>query len=593
MKSLLFVLAALLSMTLVTPAQAAAPSKALAKLFADERAFVWREDPLTATADGVRDYDDRLPSVTPAAQLRRLKADEQFLRRLKGIRRARLKPQEQVSYDLFEFMVSQRIALARHKEWRIPFNSDSGFFADLLQLHSLVEPQTVKQYEDYIARLNDVPRYFDENIANLRQGMRDGFTLPSAILDGVSRVVDSAQYSEPEKTPFWEPFAKFPENVPPSERARLAAAGKAALKNAVIPSYAKFKRFFDTEYRPAARTTIGASALPGGRAYYADLVRYFTTLPDATADAIHRKGLAEVARIRGEMEAIMREVKYRGDFADFLTFLRTDGQFYAKTPDALLREAAFIAKEIDGKLPDYFGKLPRMPYGVKPVPEAIAPNYTAGRYNPGPMGAAGEYWVNTYALETRPLYVLPSLTLHEAVPGHHLQGAIARELPGVPAFRLNFYPHSFGEGWALYAEKLGEEMGVYHTPYQRFGRLTYEMWRACRLVVDTGMHAMDWTRERALAYLADNTALSKHEIRTEVDRYISWPAQALAYKIGELKILELRARAKAALGEKFDLRSFHDAILESGGVTLPVLERRIGSYIASARRGERVAARRQ
>lgn len=588
MKSMLAAILIGSTMTLAaTPALAAPPSKALAKLFADERAFVYREDPLSATSEGVRIYDDRLPSVTPAAQARRLKADEQFLKRLGAIKRARLKPQEQVSYDLFAFMVGQRAALARHKEWRIPFNSDSGFFADLLQLHSLVDPQTVKQYEDYIARLNDVPRYFDENIANLRTGMRDGFTLPSAILEGVGRVVDSAQFKEAEQTPFWKPFAAFPESVPESARARLAAAGKAAIAKSVMPSYAAFKTFFDAEYRPAARKTIGATALPGGRAYYADLVRYFTTLPDATAEGIHKIGLAEVARIRAEMEAIVREVKFRGDFADFVAFLRSDAQFYPKTPGELLREASFIAKEIDGKLPAYFAKLPRMPYTVKPVPDAIAANYTAGRYNPGPMGAAGEYWVNTFALETRPLYVLPALTLHEAVPGHHLQGSIARELGAVPAFRLNFYPHSFGEGWALYAEKLGEEMGVYHTPYQRFGRLTYEMWRACRLVVDTGMHAMDWTRDQSLAYLAQNTALSKHEIRTEVDRYISWPGQALAYKIGELKIIELRQRAKAALGEKFDLRAFHDAILESGGVTLPVLERRIDAYIAGLKRAGR------
>jgi uncharacterized protein (DUF885 family) len=574
-----------LSMTLAAfPAVAQSASKALTKLFDDERAFIWREDPLTATADGVRRYDDRLPSVTQAAQARRLKADEQFLRRLRAIKRAKLSQQQQVSYDLFAFMVTQRVTLARHKEWRAPFNSDSGFFADLLQLHSLVDPRTTKQYDDYIARLNDVPRYFDENIANLRQGMSDGFTLPSAILEGVARVVDGAQYSDPETMPFWKPFATFPDGVPERDRARLAAAGKVALTKAVISAYARFKSFFDAQYRPAARKTIGATALPGGRAYYADLVRYFTTLPDATAEGIHRTGLAEVKRIRAEMEAIVREVKYRGDFADFIAFLRADAQFYPKTPDELMREASFIAKEIDGKLPEYFGKLPRMPYGVKPVPEAIAPNYTAGRYNPGPMGAAGEYWVNTYALETRPLYVLPALTLHEAVPGHHLQGSIARELGAVPAFRLNFYPHSFGEGWALYAEKLGEEMGVYHTPYQRFGRLTYEMWRACRLVVDTGMHAMDWSRDRALEYLTTNTALSKHEIRTEVDRYISWPGQALAYKTGELKIWELRARAKAALGERFDLRAFHDAVLENGGVTLPVLERRIDAYMARTRR---------
>ena len=557
----------------------------LAQLFTDERAFAWREDPLTATNEGVRTYDDRLPSVTPEAQARRLVADEEFLRRLHGIERATLSAQEQISYDIFEFMVASRIRLAQYREWRLPFNSDSGFFTELLQLDSLHAPQTTKHYEDYIARLNDVPRYFDENVANARTGIRDGFTLPAAVLDGVSSIVAAAQYKVPEDSPFWKPFASFPDRVPKSDRAWLSEAGWAALTTAVIPAYAALQRFVADEYRPAARGTIGASALPDGRAYYDDLVRYFTTLPDATPENVHRVGVAEVARIRAEMEAIVREVKFDGSFAEFLAFLRTDRRFYAKTADALLREAAWICKEIDGKLPRYFGRLPRTPYGVKPVPEALASNYTSGRYNPGPLGAAGEYWVNTHALETRALYALPALTLHEAVPGHHLQIALARELTDLPRFRWNFYPHAFGEGWALYTEKLGEEMDIYRTPYTRFGRLAYEMWRACRLVVDTGMHSMDWTREQALDYLASNTALSKHEVRTEVDRYISWPGQALAYKIGELQIVAMRKRAEAALGERFDLRTFHDAILENGGVTLPILARQIDTYVERASAG--------
>ena len=557
---------------------------ALAQLFADERAFAWREDPLAATSEGVRAYDDRLPSVTPEAQTRRQAADDDFLRRLHGIDRAGLSAEDQVSYDLFEFMVAGRVTLAQYREWRLPFNSDSGFFAELLQLDALADPQTTKQFEDYIARLNAVPRYFDEHIANARTGIRDGFTLPAAVLDGVSSIVAAAQCKTPEDSPLWQPFAIFPDRVPESDRARLSEAGKAALAAAVIPAYAAFQRFFEEEYRRAARGTIGASALPNGRAYYDDLVRYFTTLPDATPESVHRTGAAEVARIRAEMEAIVREVKFDGSFAAFLAFLRTDPRFYAKTAEALLREAAWICKEIEGKLPRHFGKLPRTPYGVKAVPDALAPNYTSGRYNPGPIGAAGEYWVNTHALETRALYALPALTLHEAVPGHHLQIALARELTDLPGFRRNFYPHAFGEGWALYTEKLGEEMGVYHTPYQRFGRLAYEMWRACRLVIDTGIHAMEWTREQALEYLASNTALSKHEVRTEIDRYISWPGQALAYKIGELEIVALRNRAEAALGERFDLRAFHDAILENGGVTLPVLARQIDAYVERASR---------
>jgi len=557
---------------------------ALRQLFDDERAFTWREDPLAATYDGIHDYDDRLPSVTPADQQRRIEADREFLRRLRAMDRSALAPQEQVSYDLFDFMVSQRLALASHREWRVPLNSDSGFHADVLLLHELANPRSTVDYERYIARLEDLPRYFDENIANMRQGLRDGFTLPAEILPGISGVVAAEQFARPEDSPFFAPFAKFPSTVPEADRARLIAAGRAAIERDVLPAYARFQAFFEREYRAGARRSLAASDLPDGRAYYAELVRYFTTLPGATPDDVHETGLVEVARIRSEMEEIIREVGFEGSFGEFLTFLRTDPQFYARTAEQLLREAAWITREIDGRTPAFFGKLPRTPFTVKPVPEPLAPNYTAGRYNPGPLGAAGEYWVNTYALDKRPLYVLPALTLHEAVPGHHLQGALARELAGVPRFRLNFYPHAFGEGWALYSEKLGEELGVYHTPYQRFGRLTYEMWRACRLVVDTGMHWKGWSRQQALDYLAANTALSTHEVRTEVDRYIAWPGQALAYKIGELKILELRARAEAALGERFDIRAFHDALLENAGVTLPVLERHIDEFIASAGR---------
>ena len=555
------------------------PGKILAKLFADERAFSWRAEPLAASSEGLRAFDDRLASVTPAAQERKARADRRFLARLRAIPRGKLGARQQVCYDLFEFMLSARVTFSRYREWRMPLNSDSGFHSEILFMHELADPRTVADYENFIDRLRDVPRYFDENIANMREGMRDGFTLPTAVLDGVSRSIASEQYDDPEKVPLWQPFAKFPPAMPESERALLKAKGRAALVEAVIPAFARFRRFFEDEYRPAARTTIGAAAFAEGLDYYADLVRYFTTLPDATPQSVHEIGVHEVARIRAEMEAILRELDYRGDLAGFFEFLRTDPQFRPRSGDELLREAAWISKEIDGKLPSWFGKLPRMPYAVKPVPAALAPNYTTGRYNPGPLGAAGEYWVNTYAPETRLTYTLPALTLHEAVPGHHLQIALARELTDLPVFRRSFFPHAFGEGWALYCEKLGEEMGVYHTPYQRFGRLTYEIWRACRLVVDTGLHALGWTREQAQEYLAANSALSMHEVRTEVDRYIAWPGQALAYKIGELKIVELRRRAEEALGKRFDVRAFHDAVLEEGGVTLALLERRIDAHI--------------
>ncbi len=578
MKTLLVAVAA--ALLWAGPAHAQNASQALAQLFEDERAFVWREDPLTATGDGVRDYDDRLPSVTPAAYARRAAQDRTFLTRLRAIDRAQLTHQEQVSYDLFAFMVGQRVQLARYNEWRLPMNSDSGFYSEILQLHANHDPRTVRHYETYIARLNDVPRYFREHTENMRQGVREGFTLPAEIVGGVRDVIAGWAFTNVDATDWWRPFADFPDTVPAAERDRLAAAGRDAIANAVIPAFREFQAFFVNEYAPQARRTIAATRLPNGRAYYADLVRYYTTLPNATPQQVHRTGLAEVARIRREMEAIVREVGFDGSFAEFLTFLRTDPQFYPQTAEELLHRAAWITREIDAQMPEYFGRIPRMPYTVQPVPEAFAPNYTAGRYNPGPLGVAGEYWVNTYALDTRSLYNLPALTAHEAAPGHHTQGALARELEGLPHFRLNFYPHAFGEGWGLYAERLGGEMGIYHTPYERFGQLTYEMWRACRLVVDTGMHSMGWSRQRALDYLAENTALSTHEIRTEIDRYIGWPGQALAYKIGELKIVELRQRAQRALGDRFDIRAYHDAVLANGGVTLPVLEQEIDAYIA-------------
>jgi len=578
------ILAAVIAVSLSTSAYAQNASADLTRLFQDERAFVYREDPLSATNAGIRDYDDRLPSVTPEANARQLNENEAFLTRLGAINRAELSHQEQVSYDLFQFMVGERVRFARYRDWRLPFNSDSGFYSEILLLDDLHAPQTVRDYENYIARLNDVPRYFNEHIANMRQGLRDGFTLPREIIGGVSQVIGRFRFDNPESMSLYAPFNAFPAGVPEGERVRLREAGRAAIANNVIPAFDAFRIFFETEYAPRARTTIAATRLPEGRAYYGDLVRYYTTLPDATPRQIHEIGLREVARIRALMEAEMRAAGFEGTFAEFLVFLRTDPQFYATSPEQLLREAAWITREIDGQMPRFFGRIPRAPYTVAPVPEGIARNYTAGRYNGGPIGAAGEYWVNTYALETRPLYVLPSLTAHEAAPGHHTQIALARELTDLPEFRRSFYPHAFGEGWGLYAERLGEEISIYNTPYQRFGRLTYEMWRACRLVVDTGMHSMGWSRQRALDYLANNTALSTHEVRTEIDRYIGWPGQALAYKMGELRIVELRQRAERTLGEDFDIRAFHDAVLANGGVTLPVLERQIDEYIAEAQR---------
>jgi uncharacterized protein (DUF885 family) len=565
-------------------AEGTADAKAqLHSLLDDEWSARLRDDPLFATQSGVRTFDDRLPIVTPAALAARAKQDQEFARRLGEIDRKALTPADQTNYDLFAFILRHRNALAPYRAWRIPLTSDEGFHVEVMRMSVGVAMSSVRDYENYIARLRAVPAYFRQQIANLRQGMTDGFTLPAAIVPGIIQVMEGQQYKSAKESPFYEPFTRFPDTISPAEQQRLRDAGSAVIDSAVLPAYRELLTFFKTSYLRGARSSIGASDLPQGKDYYAALVRFFTNL-DVTPGQVHATGLAEVARIRGEMDAVIRNTGFQGTFAEFLQFLRTDPRFYAKTPAELLKEASFIAKQIDGLLPGYFGKLPRLTYSVQPVPAELAPNYTGGRYSPPPIGGTkgGEFWVNTYALEKRPLFSLTALALHEAVPGHHFQGSLARELEDVPPFRLDFYPHAFGEGWGLYSEKLGIEMGLYKTPYDEFGRLSYEMWRACRLVVDTGMHSMGWSRERALQYLADNTALSAQEVRTETDRYIAWPGQALAYKMGELKIVELRARARRALGERFDLRAFHDAVLDNGGVPLPLLERQIDEYIAAA-----------
>jgi uncharacterized protein (DUF885 family) len=560
-------------------------SKNLSQLFTDEQAFTWKEDPLTASYEGQRAFDDQLDSARPADFERRAGAYAKFLQRLHAIDHAQLSAEDQISYDLFEFILKYRVKFAAYKEWRAPLYSDSGFHTAVMQMHEAADTGSVTGYERYIARLRDVKRYFAENIANMRQGVKDGYTLPAAILPGVASIIDAEQFADPEDSPLYRPFKAFPHLIASTDQVRLRQAGKAAIRSAVIPAYRDFQAFFRDEYVARARKTVAASALPNGRAYYQELIRYYATY-DVTPDEVHEIGLNEVARIHADMEEMMKAAKFTGSFADFLAFLRGAPQFYAKTPMALLKDASYIAKEIDGKLPQYFGKLPRMTYRVEAVPATLAPNYTAGRYNPGPADgrAPGAYWVNTYALDRRPLYSLPALTLHEAVPGHHLQIALARELTDLPAFRRNTYISAFGEGWALYCEKLGVEMSMYKTPYEDFGRLSYEMWRACRLVVDTGMHWKGWSRAQALDYLRRNTTLSEHEVRTETDRYIAWPGQALSYKLGEIRLWALRRKVEQALGPKFDLRTFHDAVLAGGTMTLPMLERRIDAYLALARR---------
>jgi uncharacterized protein (DUF885 family) len=575
-------LVAFLAALLVATATRAAPSDELAALFSDYWATTLREDPFLATYAGVADYNRLVPAVAPADHRRRMAAAEGFAKRLDAIALDGVSETERVSAGILRFILEHELALAGFDAWRQPFLSDSGFHTAMNDAARTTPFRTRADYEDYIARLEALPAFLDQNVANMRQGLEDGFTQPREILPYVLPSFEAQVTGVAADHPLHAPFAKIPDSIPPLERARLERDGARVLQQKVIPAFERVFAFMKDEYVPRARASLGVSSAPGGEAYYAALVRYYTTLDDATPESVHDLGLKEVARIRAEMEAVMKQAGFTGTFAEFQAFLRTDEQFYAKTPDALLKEAAWIAKSIDGKLPAYFGKLPRQPYSVQPVPADVAPNYTTGRYSGAPPDGdrGGEYWVNTHALDKRPLYELPALTLHEAVPGHHLQIALAYEIEAAPAFREQFYPHAFGEGWALYAEKLGVEMGVYKTPYDEFGRLSYEMWRASRLVIDTGIHAKGWTRQQAIDYLAGNTALSLHNVQTEVDRYISWPGQALAYKMGELAIWELRAKAEAALGERFDIRDFHDAVLTEGGLPLEILRARIDAYIA-------------
>jgi len=541
-----------------------------------------RENPQFATTVGDHRYDDQLSRESIEDETRRSRDTQRFLDEAGRIDRVRLTPAEQVTLDMFRAELEDRIAAFRFREYLLPINADSGFHSGFALMPQTLRLESVKDYENYLARLRAFPRHMDEYISRMRKGLEVGITVPRVALQGADTAIAPLMPDDPTASPLYAPFRATPLTFAAGDRSRLEAAGRAAVAEAVTPAYARFREFLSTTYIPGARETIAASALPDGTAYYGYLIKRFTTLP-LTSDQVHATGLAEVARIRAEMETVMRSTGFTGGFAAFIQMLRTDPRFYPRTGEQLLKEGAWIAKRMDAKLPALFGTLPRQPYGVAPVPDYLAPKYTAGRYNGNPPEGSepGYYWLNTYALETRPLYNLEALTLHEAVPGHHLQVALANEASDVPKFRRYSYISAFGEGWGLYSEWLGLEAGFYTDPYSNFGRLTYAMWRAARLVVDTGMHVKGWTRQQSIDYLAANTALSLHECTTETDRYISWPGQALSYKIGELKIRQLRARAEQALGAKFDRRRFHDAVLANGSVPLRVLEQQIDTFIKS------------
>ena len=528
---------------------------------------------------------NRLQDVGAEAQARRLAYLDGVLKKLDGIDPEALSAQERVNFAVYRPQIEHAAAELRFRDYEMPFNADSSFWSDLGFMAG-ADLRDAAAYRAYASRLRDVPRYFDQQIVNMRAGLARGFSVPRAVLDGRDgSIAMVAELKSPEDASFWKPYARMPATIPAAEQEALRAEGRAAIREAVIPAFARLLTFFRNDYVPQARTTLAAEAMPDGAAWYREQIRKYTTL-DQSPDEIHAIGLQEVASIRAEMEAIIDKLGFEGTskgraaseqrFADFLHFLRTDPQFYAKTPQELLDDAAWISKRVDGEVGKIIGTLPRGRFTIVEVPPEIAPFWTAGR------GGAGTYWLNTYNLPSRPLYNLPALTLHESSPGHSLQQSLVNEQGEVPDFRKQ-YISAYGEGWGLYSEWLGKEMGIYRTPYEDFGRLTYAMWRACRLVIDTGVHHKGWSRDQALAYLRDNTALSEHEVTTEVDRYISWPGQALSYKLGEIAIMRLRREAEAALGTKFDVRKFHDVLLAQGSLPLPVLESQVRAYIAEAK----------
>ena len=550
------------------------------QIYEKEWAFRLNEFPMLAGWTGSEQGAGKLGHVSEADQKRRYEFWKDIRTELEGVSCARLEREDCINYRVFKAQMDNFLANYETQAYLVPFNSDWGFYMAWGRMPSSARFDSVEDYRNYLSRLHELPVVMDEYIALMRRGLEIGFTQPRVVLDGRDQPIKAQLVTDIEESPFYAPFQSLPETVAAGEKAELLATAKKVVSDDVIPAFQRLDDFFQEEYLPGARETLGASELPGGKGFYQAQIKRYATV-DMTPDEIHQIGLGQVARIRAEMQEIIEEVEFEGDFDAFLEFLRTDPQFYAKTPKELLAFASYYTKKVDGRLPSIIGHLPRQPYGVAPVPEELAPFYTAGRYSSAPLDAdrGGYYWVNTYALESRPLYAIPALTLHEAAPGHHTQSALAKEQSEKPPFRRHDYISAYGEGWALYAEKLGVEMDIYETPYEHFGRLTYEMWRACRLVIDTGVHAKGWTREQAREYLKSNTALSIHEVTTEIDRYISWPAQALSYKLGEYTIWNLRSQAEQDLGENFDLRDFHDFVLSLGSVPLDVLVDEVQRWI--------------
>jgi uncharacterized protein (DUF885 family) len=557
----------------------------LAAFFASEWDWTMEQNPTWASRLGDRRWNDRWEDVSLENLRRQQEHRTAALAALERIGRASLNPGDQISYDIFKYQYAAEVEGFQYEQYLIRTNTYDG----VQNAENIVDSlrfETVKDYEDWIQRLHRLPAYVDQNAALMRRGIARNVLLPKVIMRRIVEQVEHLATQPPSESGYYRPFASMPASFAPEDRRRLEAAGRAAVAGEVQPAFARLKTFIDAEYMPAAYDHVGAWQNARGAEAYAWLTRYYTTT-SLTPDQIHELGLSEVARIREQMERVKTEAGFTGSLPEFFAFLRSDPRFFYKTGDELLRAYRATAKRIDPALVKVFKTTPRLPYGVLPIPAAIAPNTTTAYAEFGAADGSrpAYYFVNLYKPETRPTWEMMALTLHEAVPGHCFQGSLAQELAGMPEFRKNAGFTAYVEGWALYAESLGEEMGLYDDPYSRFGRLTYEMWRAVRLVVDTGIHVKHWTRDQAIRYFMENAAKTELDVTNEVDRYISWPAQALAYKIGELKIKELRARATARLGDRFDLRGFHDEVLLSGAMPLDVLERRVDTWITNQAAG--------
>ncbi|WP_051749245.1 DUF885 domain-containing protein [Nevskia soli] len=574
---------ALMALALIAgPAPASADD--LNMLVADYERYSLQQDPVTAGQQGDQDALKRWPDDSQAADAIRKKALEGFRNRLDALGKTPLQGEDALNRAAMSRQVGRSYEGLSFDEARFPFAADDGFFniPDYVARGTVIRTQA--DADSWLARLDALPAFYATEIANARRGLATDFVQPAPVVDAALRVAKAQSETPAAQSSLLLPFATLPDNFSAEQQKALRTKALQLVTDKIKPAQRELLEFLEKNYLPKARAKLGIEATPNGAAYYAFLVRRHTTT-DITPDQMHELGLKEVARIRAEMNGVIAETGFHGSFKEFQADLRSNPKFYVSSRQALMEKASEIAKRIDDQLPKWFGLLPRLPYGVRPVPREIEESYTSARYWPGSpeQGTAGGYMVNTSHLDKRPLYEMPSLTLHEAVPGHHLQIALAQENKAIPLFRRNDDLTAYVEGWALYSEKLGIEMGIYRDPYENFGRLSMEMWRACRLVVDTGLHHKGWTREQAIAYMSDNTVLSDKNIEVEVDRYIGWPGQALGYKIGELKILELRHRAESALGDRFDIRKFHDLVLGEGPLPLDLLEERVNAWIARSK----------